>query len=469
MTHVSGLRPDVDLHPWTGYDAAIELAKDEVPTSAPGETFVYSDINFFLLGDIVARVTRAVARRVSEGARVRAARHDRDRLPAAEDAAAAHRADRALRRAGRVAVQAARCGAAARRRARSDRAPHGRHRRPRRPVQHRARSASASRGCCSARAGSARTRVLSAATRDGDDLAADAGRHDAAFAASAGTSTRRTRAIAAICFRSASYGHTGFTGTSLWIDPASNSYVIFLSSRLHPDGDGDVGVLRSRIATVAAAAICRVDRRHDRRTVGVDRRVRRPTVRTLVEPPSNDRRTAVLTGIDVLARDGFKQLRGKRVGLITNHTGRSRDGDATIDLLHKAPGVKLVSLFSPEHGIRGVLDADVPAEKDEKTGLPIHSLFYKGGTGRPLEGSLAGIDTLVDRSAGHRRALLHLPARDGLRDGGGGEATRSRWSCSIGRIRSTAGRSKARCRASRAQASRRTRSSPTCRCRSATA
>ena len=57
LTHVSGLRPDVDLHPWTGYDAAIELAKDEVPTSAPGEAFVYSDINFFLLGDIVKRIT----------------------------------------------------------------------------------------------------------------------------------------------------------------------------------------------------------------------------------------------------------------------------------------------------------------------------------------------------------------------------------------------------------------------------
>ncbi len=110
------------------------------------------------------------------------------------------------------------------------------------------------------------------------------------------------------------------------------------------------------------------------------------------------------------------------IGLITNHTGKSRDGIATIDLLHKAPGVTLVSLFSPEHGIRGVLDADVPAEKDEKTGLPIHSLFYKGGTGRPLEGSLNGHRHARDRSAGHRRALLHLPAGDGIRDGGGGEA-----------------------------------------------
>jgi CubicO group peptidase (beta-lactamase class C family) len=57
LTHVSGLRPDVDLDPWEGYDTAIELARDEVPTSAPGERFVYSDINFFLLGDIVARVS----------------------------------------------------------------------------------------------------------------------------------------------------------------------------------------------------------------------------------------------------------------------------------------------------------------------------------------------------------------------------------------------------------------------------
>jgi uncharacterized protein YbbC (DUF1343 family) len=204
-----------------------------------------------------------------------------------------------------------------------------------------------------------------------------------------------------------SYGHTGFTGTSLWIDPASNSYVIFLSSRLHPDGTGDVTPLRSRVATVAAAAIYSSDGGSTRRfstqvpDEGSTRRfgteVREPPSGTSVlnrrvEPSSG---TAVLNGVDVLVRDGFKQLRGKRVGLITNHTGRSRDGVATIDLLHQAAGVTLVSLFSPEHGIRGVLDADVPAAKDEKTGLPIHSLFYKGGTGRPQAGSLDGIDTLV--------------------------------------------------------------------------
>jgi uncharacterized protein YbbC (DUF1343 family) len=114
------------------------------------------------------------------------------------------------------------------------------------------------------------------------------------------------------------------------------------------------------------------------------------------EPPRRHQQQAgepVLTGIDVLARDGFKQLRGRKIGLITNHTGRSKDGRSTIDLLHDASGVTLVSLFSPEHGIRGILDSNVPAERDEKTGLPINSLY--GETRRPTDAMLAGIDTLV--------------------------------------------------------------------------
>jgi uncharacterized protein YbbC (DUF1343 family) len=101
----------------------------------------------------------------------------------------------------------------------------------------------------------------------------------------------------------------------------------------------------------------------------------------------------VLTGIDVLRAEGFTTLAGRRVGLVTNHTGRARDGAATIDLLAKAPGVTLVALFSPEHGIRGVLDAAVPSTTDAATGLPIHSLY--GQTRRPTAEMLAGIDTLV--------------------------------------------------------------------------
>src|SRR5688572_16865602 len=99
----------------------------------------------------------------------------------------------------------------------------------------------------------------------------------------------------------------------------------------------------------------------------------------------------VLTGIDVLRRDGYKRLAGRRVGLVTNHTGVGRDGASTIDLLHGAKGVKLVALFSPEHGIRGALDKPVPDGKDEKTGLTVYSLY--GKRRRPDADQLAGIDT----------------------------------------------------------------------------
>jgi uncharacterized protein YbbC (DUF1343 family)/CubicO group peptidase (beta-lactamase class C family) len=388
LTHVSGLRPDVDLHPWTGYDAAIELAKDEVPTSVPGEAFVYSDINFFLLGDIVKRITGQtldayLKARVFEplGMTETGFLPSKSLLPriaptercAEQDAWPCKRPDAmplrgvvhdpTARRMGGIAGHAGLFSTA-------------------RDLQRFARMLLGK-----GRLGT--TRVLSAAAV----AAMTSPQTPAGMTSVRGlgwdidTSYSSNRGD--LFPVGTSYGHTGFTGTSLWIDPASNSYVIFLSSRLHPDGVGDVGVLRSRIATVAAAALSSgsanvLQSSNARSTTAVRS--------TPVEPPSNDRRT-VLTGIDVLARDQFKILRGKKIGLITNHTGRSRDGKSTIDLLHSAPGVTLVSLFSPEHGIRGILDANVPAERDEKTGLAIHSLY--GDTRRPTDAMLAGIDTLV--------------------------------------------------------------------------
>lgn len=101
----------------------------------------------------------------------------------------------------------------------------------------------------------------------------------------------------------------------------------------------------------------------------------------------------VLTGIDVLSQQNFRILQHKQVGLITNHTGRSASGASTIDLLHDAPGVSLVALFSPEHGIRGESDEKVSSGVDTKTGLPIHSLY--GKTCRPTAGMLRDIDVLV--------------------------------------------------------------------------
>jgi uncharacterized protein YbbC (DUF1343 family) len=189
----------------------------------------------------------------------------------------------------------------------------------------------------------------------------------------------------------ASYGHTGFTGTSLWVDPGSKSYVVFLSSRLHPDGTGDVTPLRGRVATVAAAILSGGT---GTGTIASNDRERERTSRTTV-PNDRAERTGrtTLTGVDVLATEGFARLKGKKVGLLTNHTGRAKNGQSTIDLMYAALGSGLVSLFSPEHGIRGLLDASVPSSRDEKTGLPIHSLY--GETQRPTDAMLQGIDTIV--------------------------------------------------------------------------
>jgi uncharacterized protein YbbC (DUF1343 family)/CubicO group peptidase (beta-lactamase class C family) len=189
-----------------------------------------------------------------------------------------------------------------------------------------------------------------------------------------------------------SYGHTGFTGTSIWIDPASETFVVFLSNRVHPKVDPkqptDVNSLRGRVASIAASAI--VAPPYSASAEVLAQRNERLTFPATAPRPS---RAIALNGIDVLERDGFAQLKGKRVGLITNQTGLDREGRSTIDLLNKAPGVKLVALFSPEHGIRGVFDSKVENSVDEKTGLTVYSLY--GEQRQPTPAMLSGIDTLV--------------------------------------------------------------------------
>jgi uncharacterized protein YbbC (DUF1343 family) len=103
----------------------------------------------------------------------------------------------------------------------------------------------------------------------------------------------------------------------------------------------------------------------------------------------------VLPGIDVLLRDGGGPLAGRRVGLITNHTGLTADGRSTIDALHENADVQLVSLFGPEHGLRGAAEAgeDVASGRDDRTGLPVHSLY--GDTNRPSAEMLADVDVLA--------------------------------------------------------------------------
>ena len=189
-------------------------------------------------------------------------------------------------------------------------------------------------------------------------------------------------------------GHTGFTGTSIWLDPASETFVVLLTNRVHPNGKGDVTRLRSFVASIVAGAITEPPHA--------------PVLSHLNAPPTYvDAPRAVitrgvpagplhpvLTGIDVLVRDGFKQLEGRRIGLITNLTGRDREGRSTIDLFAAAGNLKLVALFSPEHGLRGIADTHVGDTRDEKTGLPVYSL-YEQDRRRPTANMLKEIDTLV--------------------------------------------------------------------------
>jgi uncharacterized protein YbbC (DUF1343 family)/CubicO group peptidase (beta-lactamase class C family) len=185
-------------------------------------------------------------------------------------------------------------------------------------------------------------------------------------------------------FGPTSFGHTGFTGTSLWIDPETETFVILLTSRLHPDGKGaSPGTLRAEVATLVASSIVDAPSKVLAREV--------PAPKAIAPDPPAIR--PVDCGVDVLARRGFRELRGKRVGLVTNHTGRTRAGASTIDLLFSAPGVELVALFSPEHGIRGAVDTVVADARDEKTGLPIFSLY--GKTRKPTPESLAGVEVMV--------------------------------------------------------------------------
>lgn len=211
-----------------------------------------------------------------------------------------------------------------------------------------------------------------------------------------------------------SFGHTGFTGTSVWIDRVSQTFVVFLSNRVHPDGKGDVTPLRAKIATVVASAIedtpieayrlaeatyqSQVAAQIPKFKEQAEAALRRSANRS--EPDaSTGGRTApvtatVLNGIDILERDGFKQLEGLKIALVTNQTGRDLNGKPTIDVLNEAKNVRLVALFSPEHGIRGELEQEkIGDTKDEKTGLPIYSLY--GETRRPKPEQMKDLDAIV--------------------------------------------------------------------------
>jgi uncharacterized protein YbbC (DUF1343 family) len=114
-----------------------------------------------------------------------------------------------------------------------------------------------------------------------------------------------------------------------------------------------------------------------------------------VLPLGAQRAAGVVPGIEVLLSDSIHLVRGRRAGLLTNHSGRDRNGTSTIDLLHRAPGVRLTALFGPEHGIRGIARAGekIGSSVDSATGVPVYSLY--GDVQVPTPEMLKDVDVLV--------------------------------------------------------------------------
>jgi len=383
LTHTSGLRPDLELSvSFEGEGEAIRRAIEEVPVASPGERFIYSDINFFLLGHIVGRVS-------GERLDAYAARHIFTPLGMSATtflpAASLTWRIAPTEACERLAWPCGQPGSAMMRGLVHD------------PTARRMGGVAGHAGLFST----------------GDDLSIfvrtllDGGSwHGARILSplSVATMTRRATATTMTARRGlgwdidsayssnrgellpiGSFGHTGFTGTSIWADPLTGAWIVFLSNRVHPEGHGDVTALRARVASIVASSVPDVQLPPSTELTGAE--ITSPA--SVVAPA----RVPLQTGIDVLRAEGFARLNGRHVGLLTNQSGRASDGRSTIDLLHTAKGVTLVALLSPEHGIRGALDESVPSSTDAATGLPIYSLY--GATRRPTAEMLNGIDTIV--------------------------------------------------------------------------
>jgi uncharacterized protein YbbC (DUF1343 family)/CubicO group peptidase (beta-lactamase class C family) len=378
MTHTSGLRGDIETQTdWHGQKVAIQKACAENLLSKPGTEFRYSDINFFLLGEIVQRVSKTpldqfVSRQIYESLHM----VDTEFLPPQS-------------KSGRIAPTEVVAG------------------QPFRGIVH--DPTARHMGGVAGHAGLFLTaadlaRYCRMLLNEGslDDVRifkpetvrlmtsvqtppSMSERRGLGWDIDTGYSGPRGK-----YFPIGSYGHTGWTGPSLWIDPFSQSFVIFLCNRNHPDESGNVIALRAHLGTLAAEAITDFNF-----TYVPGALARRETGSGGAENPSARNATSfrTLNGIDVLAKQNFAPLKGLRVGLVTNHTGHDRERHSTIDLLARAPGVQLKALFSPEHGIRGVRDEHVADSVDEKTGLPVYSLY--GNSFKPTTNQLKDLDALV--------------------------------------------------------------------------
>ena len=363
LTHYSGLRPDIDLNPpWEGLDAALRLAHEEKLQAPQGSIFIYSDTNFIVLGELVQRISGLSLDKYSDVHIFQplGMKHTRF-LPPPQwrskiaETYASDRSPQILRgvvhdpRAWRMGGVAGHAG-----------------------LFSTAGDLALYAQALISRKGILDGDIIEKMTTPQQPPNATEVRGlgwdiDSSFSSNRG-----------VLLPVGSFGHTGFTGTSLWIDPYTNTYVILLTNSVRPREGAQLISLRSRVAT-AVAALLHLD------VTGPDRE-KLLAITGYNEAATASRHVAarnghVLTGIDVLEQENFASLKqeGKselKIGLITNNTGLDAQGNRTIDVLAHAPGVKLEAIFAPEHGIFGATDTtNVENTTDTATGVPIYSIY----------------------------------------------------------------------------------------------
>lgn len=386
LTHTSGLLPIVRRRePWWGYQAAIARATKSEMWSKPDEKWLYSDVNFILLGEIVQRASgRRLDRFVWEEIYQPLGLTNTGFLP---DTAAVSRVaptedrgaygmirglvhDPVARRMGGVAGHAGLFSTA------SD-------------MAQLLRMMLNSGQLGEVRIFNPETIALMTSVQTPDRISATRG---LGWDIGSPYSGQRGGRFS----KGEGYGHTGWTGTCLWIDPKSQTFYILLSNRNHPSESGKIKNLRYQIGSLVAEAVGIEKADGEQRANAPPAST--PYFQTAADSPSpknGQPAQTVLNGIDELVASDFAAIDRMRVGLITNHTGIDRQRRTSIDLLHAAENVELVALFSPEHGIRGTLDtSNIDDSTDRRTGLPIFSL-YKSDNRKPTTAQLGQLDALV--------------------------------------------------------------------------
>ncbi|MGA7442066.1 MAG: serine hydrolase [Candidatus Sulfotelmatobacter sp.] len=383
LTHYSGLPPDLDLKtPWAGKETAYRMAFAAMLQDPPGSRFSYSDINFIVLGALVERVSGETldeycARHIFAPLKMA---HTRFLPPVSWRAKIAPTQydendhmlrgvvhDPTARRMGGVAGQAGLFSTA------DDLAKF-------------ARTLLDGDGVILS-AESVKKMTQPEQPPSAPVLRGFGWDIDSPFSSNRGD-----------LLPIGGYGHTGFTGTSLWIDPPTQTYIILLTNAVHPRGKGSAVALRSKVATAIGAALPL--------TASEKEALHWESITGYNEAQSAARRMSarngsVKTGIDVLEEHAFDVLqvagRNQRIGLLTNQTGVDADGRRTIDVLAHAQGVSLEAIFSPEHGVTGTLDTtDVNNSKDAATGIPVYSVYgAKDSDRRPPLDVMRNLDAVV--------------------------------------------------------------------------